>query len=67
MTERRLVLVRITAAEMPTAGAATAFELPDSVLTMLDEGWSVLSHTTGFPDLSGDMVVSLYCEKAPAA
>ncbi len=66
MTERRLVLVRITAAEMPTAGAATAFELPDSVLTMLDEGWTVLNHTTGFPDLSGDMVVSLYCERAAA-
>ena len=66
MTERRLVLVRITAPEMPTAGTATAFELPDSVLTMLDEGWRVVNHTTGFPDLSGDMVVSLYCERDAA-
>lgn len=55
--------MRVSGNLLPQAGAATHLELPDVVTHVLDEGWQVVNHTISAPDLSGDMLLSLYCER----
>lgn len=64
--KRTVYVVRVPVSMIPAAGDLDVQVLyfPAGLTEVLDaEGWRVVSHTTAFPDLSGDMMLSLYCER----
>lgn len=66
MTERRLYAMWMHSSLIPEpdSGEVQRLDLPDLVTQELDEGgWNVVHHTVKVPDLSGDMLLTLYVER----
>ena len=67
--ERTVYVMRVPATMLPATkdSDVQVLRFPTGLTEVLDkEQWRVVSHQTAFPDLSGEMLLSLYCERTVA-